>query len=74
MDSTLPRLSGALVSSVYGKLSPADVIHVLAKSSSSLDHVSDVLLGVLSLLDKQTSGTRKTWIRELLGIEVEVYR
>jgi hypothetical protein len=74
MENNLSRLSGALVSSVYGRLSPADVIHVLARPSSSLDHVSDVLLGVLSLLEKHTSGTRRTWIRELFGIEIEVYR
>lgn len=73
-EGKLPQLTRTLISAMYGKISPADISHVLARPGSSLDHVSEILVGALCVVEKPTSGTRAMWVRELLGVALEVYR
>lgn len=73
-EGTLPQLSRALISATYGRTSPADIVQILAKSSNSLDSVADVLLGVLGVMEKPIAGVRGIWVRELLGIALEIYK
>lgn len=73
-EESLPPLSRSLLLATYGRTSPADIVQILAKPSTSLDTIADVLLGVLGVMEKPIAGSRGIWVRELLGIALEVYK
>lgn len=60
-----------LASTIYNRISPADIIHVLAKPHVKLHHIFRILQFTMDL---PPFGSRGPWLREFSGICLEIYR
>jgi hypothetical protein len=61
-----------LVTALYNRYSTADITHILSLPSRPISEVVEIISGALSVGDQ--GGYPVTWIWEVLGVAVEVYR
>jgi len=67
-----PLLSLSIASTIYNRISPADIIHILAKPSVKLDYIIKMLHTAMDL--PPSIQPRGLWLREFSGICLEMYR
>lgn len=73
LQSLRNDLTRALLSAIYSRRSPSDVIHVLSAPSMQMDAVALVLYEALSVLEANTYGLLHLWHQDFLGVATEVY-
>jgi hypothetical protein len=61
-----------LASTIYNRISPADIIHILAKPNVELDRIVGILHSTMDM--PPFVGPRGPWLREFSGICLEMYR
>lgn len=71
-DAPSPLLSLDLASTIYNRISPADIIHILAKPNVKLNYIIKALRDTMDL--PPVVGPRGQWLREFSGICLEMYR
>ena len=67
-----PSLSLNIASTIYNRISPADIIHILAKPNVKLDYIIKMLHSAMDL--PPSVQPRGPWLREFSGICLEMYR
>jgi hypothetical protein len=72
-SQTRSDLARSLISAIYSRRSPSDIIHALGKPVVSLETVVSVLLETASTLEASSFGLKVVWMEELLGVVTEVY-
>ncbi|EKM55338.1 uncharacterized protein PHACADRAFT_255893 [Phanerochaete carnosa HHB-10118-sp] len=67
------ELSRALISALFSRRSPSDVIRALSASAVPLSAIETVLLEAVAALETSANGLQQTWYDEFLGVITEVY-
>jgi hypothetical protein len=67
-------LSTALVTALRSRYDPADLTRILSSPSTLNEVVEDTLYRALSNLDTDSNGLAAIWIKQMLGVAIEIYR